>query len=106
MKFNNIKENIKEWFSYLENVLKSELESAVTIGHKLSKGELRELFVGKILERFLPWGVSIGSGEIYSSHSQKLYWIGKWGIRLEDDVIIKKDRCEQVTNVPKDPILI
>jgi len=35
-----------------------------------------------------------------------LYWIGKWGIRLEDDVIIKKEKCEQVTNVPKDPILI
>jgi Xaa-Pro aminopeptidase len=35
-----------------------------------------------------------------------LYWIGKWGIRLEDDVIIKKDKCEQVTNVPKNPVLI
>lgn len=29
--------------------------------HNLSKGELREFFVKKILERFLPWGVSIGS---------------------------------------------
>ncbi len=35
-----------------------------------------------------------------------LYWVGKWGIRLEDDVIIKKETCEQVTNVPKEPILI
>ena len=35
-----------------------------------------------------------------------LYWIGKWGIRLEDDVIIKKEKCEQVTEVPKEPILI
>jgi Xaa-Pro aminopeptidase len=35
-----------------------------------------------------------------------LYWIGKWGIRLEDDVIVGKDKCEQVTKVPKDPIII
>ncbi|MFX1569699.1 MAG: M24 family metallopeptidase [Promethearchaeota archaeon] len=35
-----------------------------------------------------------------------LYWIGKWGIRLEDDVIVGKDKCEQVTSNPKDPILI
>ncbi|MFX1314660.1 MAG: M24 family metallopeptidase [Promethearchaeota archaeon] len=35
-----------------------------------------------------------------------LYWIGKWGIRLEDDVIIGKNKCEPVTYVPKDPIII
>ena len=35
-----------------------------------------------------------------------LYWIGKWGIRLEDDIIIGKEKCEQVTYVHKDPILI
>jgi len=73
-KFNpniNVKENIKKWFSHLENILNSELEGADIMDHKPSKGELREFFVKKILERFLPWGVSIGSGEIYSSHSQK-----------------------------------
>ncbi len=35
-----------------------------------------------------------------------LYWPKKWGIRLEDDIIIGKEKCEQVTYVPKDPILI
>ena len=35
-----------------------------------------------------------------------LYWQEKWGIRLEDDVIIGKDKCEPVTYVPKDPIVI
>jgi Xaa-Pro aminopeptidase len=35
-----------------------------------------------------------------------LYWQGEWGIRLEDDVIIGKSKCEQVTKVPMDPILI
>jgi len=35
-----------------------------------------------------------------------LYWFDKWGVRLEDDVIIGKDKCEQVTYVSKDPIII
>ncbi len=67
----NVKGNIKKWFSKLEKTLNNELESVNIIGHKLSKGDLRELFVKRILERFLPWGISVGSGEIYSSHSQK-----------------------------------
>ncbi|MFW9970477.1 MAG: M24 family metallopeptidase [Candidatus Odinarchaeota archaeon] len=35
-----------------------------------------------------------------------LYWVDKWGIRLEDDIIIGKEKCEQVTYCPKDPLLI
>lgn len=35
-----------------------------------------------------------------------LYWQDKWGIRLEDDIIIGKENCESVTQVPKDPLLI
>ncbi len=35
-----------------------------------------------------------------------LYWIEKWGIRLEDDLIVGKEKCEQVTYNPKDPLLI
>ncbi|MBA7476788.1 Aminopeptidase YpdF [subsurface metagenome] len=35
-----------------------------------------------------------------------LYWLGKWGIRLEDDIIIGKNECEQVTSVSKEPIQI
>ena len=35
-----------------------------------------------------------------------LYWRNKWGIRLEDDIIIGRDVCEQVTKVPEIPILI
>ena len=67
----NVKENIKKWLFHLEKTLNSELEGADIMDHNPSKGELREFFVKKILKRFLPWGVSIGSGEIYSSHSQK-----------------------------------
>ncbi|TFF63475.1 MAG: aminopeptidase P family protein [Promethearchaeota archaeon] len=35
-----------------------------------------------------------------------LYWQAEWGIRLEDDVIIGKDKCEQVTYNHEEPILI
>jgi Xaa-Pro aminopeptidase len=35
-----------------------------------------------------------------------LYWIDKWGIRLEDDIIIGKEKCEQVTYSPKFPLQI
>ncbi|MFX0105495.1 MAG: M24 family metallopeptidase [Candidatus Hodarchaeota archaeon] len=35
-----------------------------------------------------------------------LYWIEKWGIRLEDDIVIAKEKCEQITHVPKAPINI
>ncbi|MFX1480674.1 MAG: M24 family metallopeptidase, partial [Promethearchaeota archaeon] len=35
-----------------------------------------------------------------------LYWKEKWGIRLEDDIIIGKDKCEKVTYNPKEPLLI
>jgi Xaa-Pro aminopeptidase len=35
-----------------------------------------------------------------------LYWRGKWGIRLEDDVIVGKSKCEQVTKVSEIPVLL
>ncbi|MEX2680622.1 MAG: M24 family metallopeptidase [Candidatus Sigynarchaeota archaeon] len=41
---------------------------------------------------------------VYSSEPG-LYWQGTWGLRLEDDIIIKKDTCEQVSYNHKDPIV-
>lgn len=35
-----------------------------------------------------------------------LYWKDKWGIRLEDDIIIGKEKCEKVTYNPEEPLLI
>ncbi|TXT60928.1 MAG: Xaa-Pro dipeptidase [Promethearchaeota archaeon] len=35
-----------------------------------------------------------------------LYWQGEFGIRLEDDLIVGKEKCEQVTYNPKDPLVI
>ena len=34
-----------------------------------------------------------------------LYWQGKWGIRLEDDIIITNGDCEQVSYNHEDPIV-
>ncbi len=39
------------------------------------------------------------------SNEPGLYWQGMWGLRLEDDIIIKKGKCEQVSYNPPDPIL-
>nr|MDO8086907.1 Xaa-Pro peptidase family protein [Candidatus Sigynarchaeum springense] len=41
---------------------------------------------------------------VYSSEPG-LYWQGKWGLRLEDDIIIKKGTCEQVSYNHEDPIV-
>jgi Xaa-Pro aminopeptidase len=35
-----------------------------------------------------------------------LYWKGEWGVRLEDDIIIGKNKFEKVTYNHKEPILI
>lgn len=35
-----------------------------------------------------------------------LYWQGKYGIRLEDDLLIRKDEVEILSYTPKEPILI
>ncbi|MHA2391181.1 MAG: M24 family metallopeptidase [Promethearchaeota archaeon] len=35
-----------------------------------------------------------------------LYWKDKWGVRLEDDIIIGKDKCEKVTYNHKEPLMI
>ena len=51
-------------------------------------------------------GDSILKENMVHTNEPGLYWVGKWGIRLEDDIIIGKDKCEQVTYVPKDPVII
>jgi Xaa-Pro aminopeptidase len=39
------------------------------------------------------------------SNEPGLYWQGKWGLRLEDDIIIKKGDCEQVSYNHEDPVV-
>ncbi|MFX1599615.1 MAG: M24 family metallopeptidase [Promethearchaeota archaeon] len=52
------------------------------------------------------FGDSILKENMIHTNEPGLYWIGKWGIRLEDDIIIGKEKCEQITYNPKEPIVI
>ena len=49
--------------------------------------------------------IKIAENMVYTNEPG-LYWKGEWGVRLEDDIIIGKDKCEKVTYNHKDPILI
>ena len=53
----------------------------------------------------VPDSFKLKENMVYTSEPG-LYWVEKWGIRLEDDIIIGKDKCELVTYNSKDPILI
>ena len=61
--------------------------------------------IGMRISRSIPDSFTLKENMVYTNEPG-LYWLGEWGIRLEDDVIIRKEKCEQVTYVPKDPILI
>lgn len=61
--------------------------------------------IGERISTLVPEEHILKENSIYSNEPG-LYWEGKWGIRLEDDIIIKKERCEQVTYTPKEPITI
>ncbi|NVM18911.1 MAG: aminopeptidase P family protein [Candidatus Lokiarchaeota archaeon] len=53
----------------------------------------------------VPDNFKLKENMVYTSEPG-LYWADKWGIRLEDDIIIGKDNYEKVTYNSKDPILI
>ena len=53
----------------------------------------------------IPDNIKLKENMVYTSEPG-LYWTDKWGIRLEDDVIIGKDKCEKVTYNSKDPMII
>ncbi len=40
------------------------------------------------------------------SHEPGLYWQDKWGVRLEDDILVEKNKAKILTYCPKDPMLI
>jgi Xaa-Pro aminopeptidase len=61
--------------------------------------------VGGRMSWKVPDNFKLKENMVYTSEPG-LYWTDKWGIRLEDDVIIGKDKCEKVTYNSKDPILI
>ena len=61
--------------------------------------------IGMRISHSVPDGFILKENMVYTNEPG-LYWQGEWGIRLEDDIIIGKSKCDQVTDVPLDPILI
>ena len=61
--------------------------------------------VGARISKNVPKNNILRENMVYTNEPG-LYWEGEWGIRIEDDVIVKKESCEVVTKTPKDPIII
>ncbi|MHA2288557.1 MAG: M24 family metallopeptidase [Promethearchaeota archaeon] len=61
--------------------------------------------IGARMSWKVPDDFKLKENMVYTSEPG-LYWPNKWGIRLEDDVIIGKGKCEKVTYNSKEPILI
>ncbi|NMC03804.1 MAG: aminopeptidase P family protein [Candidatus Lokiarchaeota archaeon] len=60
--------------------------------------------VGPRVSSAAPAGAIFEERMVYSNEPG-LYWQGKWGLRLEDDIIIKDGDCEQVSYNHPDPIV-
>ncbi len=61
--------------------------------------------IGMRISHSVPDNFILKENMVYTNEPG-LYWQGEWGIRLEDDIIIGKNKCEQITNVPFDPLTI
>ena len=61
--------------------------------------------VGPRASSTAPGDATFEENMVYSNEPG-LYWQGKWGLRLEDDIIIKKGDCEQVSYNHADPIVL
>ena len=61
--------------------------------------------IGSRMSWKVPDNFKLKENMVYTSEPG-LYWAEKWGIRLEDDIIVGKDKYEKVTYNSKDPILI
>lgn len=61
--------------------------------------------VGARISKNVPKNNILRENMVYTNEPG-LYWEGEWGIRIEDDVIVKKESCEVVTKAPKEPITI
>ncbi|MBY8987750.1 MAG: aminopeptidase P family protein [Candidatus Lokiarchaeota archaeon] len=61
--------------------------------------------IGSRMSWKVPDSFKLKENMVYTSEPG-LYWVEKWGIRLEDDIIVGKDKYEKVTYNPKVPLLI
>ncbi|MBN2154367.1 MAG: aminopeptidase P family protein [Candidatus Lokiarchaeota archaeon] len=60
--------------------------------------------VGPRASSAAPPGAVFEENMVYSNEPG-LYWQGRWGLRLEDDIIIKRGECEQVSYNHEEPIV-
>ncbi len=65
-------QRIKDWFERFEKVLLTEAECAGLIEHGPTVGQIREFFLKSVLEKFLPSGLTVGSGKIISSRNEQI----------------------------------
>jgi len=63
---------IRQWFDKLENVLTAQAEFAGLLKHNVSIGQLREFFTKQVLTQFLPSNLTVGSGQIISTHEEQI----------------------------------
>jgi Xaa-Pro aminopeptidase len=61
--------------------------------------------IGDRISWKVPDDLILKENMVYTSEPG-LYWKDKWGVRLEDDMIIGKDKCEKLTYNHQDPITI
>ncbi|MBD3185589.1 M24 family metallopeptidase [Candidatus Bathyarchaeota archaeon] len=73
-----------------------------TLGHPLGY-EVHD--IGTRMSRTAPEDSRFPEGAIYTCEPG-LYWQSKYGIRLEDDLIIHEDGPRRISEVPGDPIII
>lgn len=72
------------------------------LGHSIG---FKEHDVGMRISRAVPDEYLLEENMVYSNEPG-LYWPGKWGIRLEDIIIIGKEKPELLTYQPEDPLTI
>lgn len=63
---------IRQWFDKLEKVLTAQAEFAGLLKHNATIGQLREFFTKKVLIRFLPSNLTVGSGQIISTNEKQI----------------------------------
>lgn len=58
---------IRDWFNNLEKVLITEAECAGLLEHNATIGQIKEFLMKEVLKKFLPSGLTVGSGQVISS---------------------------------------
>lgn len=63
---------IRKWFDQFESVLRAQAKLAGLLEHKPTIGHIREFFIQQVLTKFLPSGLTVGSGKVMSSENDQM----------------------------------